>query len=48
MKLIKREEIDYNGDTYNLHIENDHNYIAMVQLQLLYQNFFRKCVLMLN
>ena len=28
MKLIKREEIDYNGDTYNLHIENDHNYIV--------------------
>jgi superfamily II DNA or RNA helicase len=27
-KIIEIEEIEYNGETYNLHIENNHNYFA--------------------
>lgn len=28
MKLVKRIEIEKPGTTYNLHVENDHNYVA--------------------
>ena len=28
MKLVKKTIIDHPTETYNLHIENDHNYIA--------------------
>lgn len=28
MKIISKEYVEYEGDVYNLHIENDHNYIV--------------------